>query len=200
VAGGNVETSQRVVDLVLKALGPALPEMVPAQSAGTMTNLTLGGWDPRTGGAFSYYETVGGGMGASPAGPGLSGVHTHMTNSLNTPVEALEQAYPLEVVRYALRRGSGGPGRHRGGDGILREIRVRVPCEVSLLSDRQRYPPAGRAGGKPGQPGRAWVVRNGRRRAAGSKATFHLEPGDSVRLATPAGGGWGRRGDRGRRG
>ena len=162
VAGGNVETSQRVVDLILKALARALPGRIPAQSGGTMTNLTLGGRDPSTGRPFAYYETVGTGMGASPSAPGLSGVHTHMTNSLNTPVEALELAYPLRVVRCSLRRGSGGRGLHRGGDGIVREIRLLVPGQAAILAERHPIPPRGLGGGAPGRPGRAWRI--GRRR------------------------------------
>jgi len=191
VAGGNVETSQRVVDLVLKALAKALPGRIPAQSSGTMTNVTLGGRDPVTGRPFTYYETVGGGMGASPSAPGLSGVHTHMTNSLNTPVEALELAYPLRVVRYSLRRGSGGRGLHRGGDGIVREIRLLVPGRAAILAERHRISPQGLCGGAPGRPGRAWKI--GRRRVrVGSKAGFSLRSGESLRVETPGGGGWGR--------
>src|SRR5207249_9133891 len=131
----------------LAALREALPDRIPAQSCGTMTNVTLGGRDPRSGAAFTYYETVGGGMGASAFGPGLSGVHTAMTNSQNTPVEALEQAYPLRVTRYALRRGSGGKGRHAGGEGILREIGVLSETEAALLTDRHLRPPQGTRGG-----------------------------------------------------
>jgi N-methylhydantoinase B len=192
VAGGNVETSQRVVDLVFRALEQALPERIPAQSCGTMTNLTLGGIDPRTGAGFTYYETTGGGMGASHSGDGLSGVHTHMTNSRNTPVEALEQAYPLEVAEYSLRRGSGGAGRHRGGEGILREIRALGTARASLLAERHRIPPGGAAGGGAGRPGRAWRRSGGRLVRIPSKTTQLLRPGESIRLATPGGGGWGR--------
>ncbi len=192
VAGGNVETSQRVVDLVLAALAKALPGRIPAQSCGTMTNVSLGGLEPSTGRPFTYYETVGGGMGASPAAPGLSGVHTHMTNSLNTPVEALELAYPLRVVRYSLRRGSGGRGRHRGGDGIVREVRLLVPGRAAILAERHRIPPRGSCGGAPGRPGRAWRIGRGRRRI-GSKTALSLRSGESLRVETPGGGGWGRR-------
>jgi N-methylhydantoinase B len=197
VAGGNVETSQRVVDLVLSALAKALPGRIPAQSSGTMTNLTLGGRDPATGRPFTYYETVGGGMGASPRAPGLSGVHTHMTNSLNTPVEALEQAYPLRVVRYALRRNSGGDGRHRGGDGIIREIRLGVPGQAALLAERHDVAPRGLSGGGPGKPGRAYHLSGGASRRIPAKAVVALAAGDSIRVETPGGGGWGTRRRRG---
>ena len=178
--------------LVLAALAKALPGRIPAQSCGTMTNVSLGGLEPSTGRPFTYYETVGGGMGASPAAPGLSGVHTHMTNSLNTPVEALELAYPLRVVRYSLRRGSGGRGRHRGGDGIVREVRLLVPGRAAILAERHRIPPRGSCGGAPGRPGRAWRIGRGRRRI-GSKTALSLRSGESLRVETPGGGGWGRR-------
>jgi N-methylhydantoinase B len=191
VAGGNVETSQRVVDLVLKALGRALPGRIPAQSCGTMTNVTLGGADSRSGSGFAYYETIGGGMGASAAGPGLSGVHTSMTNSLNTPVEALEQTYPVRVIRYALRRGSGGKGRHRGGDGIIREIAALIPMEAALFTDRHLRAPSGAAGGGPGKVGAAWKVSGKSVSRLGSKTCLELKAGDSLRIATPGGGGWG---------
>jgi N-methylhydantoinase B len=192
VAGGNVETSQRVVDLILSALSRALPRRIPAQSSGTMTNLTLGGRDPRNGRAFTYYETVAGGMGASPRGPGLSGVHTHMTNSLNTPVEALEQAFPLRVTRYSLRRGSGGGGIHRGGDGVVREIQALGPLSAAILAERHRIGPRGLSGGGDGRPGRL-VHRgiSGARRVS-SKASFQVRTGESIRLETPGGGGWGK--------
>src|SRR5947209_8259797 len=126
VAGGNVETSQRIVDVLLRALAQAMPDRVPAGSSGTMNNLTIGGIDDRTGESFAYYETIAGGMGARPDREGVSGVHTHMTNSLNTPAEALEYAYPLRVTKYSLRKGSGGQGRFHGGDGIVREIELLV--------------------------------------------------------------------------
>ena len=193
VAGGNVETSQRVVDLVLKALRRALPGRIPAQSCGTMTNLTLGGKNWKTGEAFTYYETIAGGMGASSACPGQSAVHTSMTNSLNTPVEALEQAYPLRVLSYALRSGSGGSGKHRGGDGVVREIQVLAPSEGALLTDRYLQAPAGARGGKPARSGRAWLVSHGRSKRLGSKVCLKLLPGDSLRIATPGGGGWGKK-------
>jgi N-methylhydantoinase B len=192
VAGGNVETSQRVVDVLLRALSKALPDRIPAASQGTMNNLTVGGFDPRRGAEFAYYETVAGGMGARPARDGLSAVHTHMTNSLNTPAEALEYAYPLRVRRYAIRRGSGGRGRSRGGDGVVREIETLVPARVSLLADRRRRGPYGLAGGEDGRPGRDSLVREGRARPLDSKGSWQLEAGDRVRVETPGGGGHGK--------
>ncbi|HYO63980.1 MAG TPA: hydantoinase B/oxoprolinase family protein [Pyrinomonadaceae bacterium] len=192
VAGGNVETSQRVVDVLLRALSKALPGRIPAASQGTMNNLTVGGYDPRRGAEFAYYETVAGGMGARPASDGLSAVHTHMTNSLNTPAEALEYAYPLRVRRYAVRRGSGGRGRTRGGDGVVREIETLVPARASLLADRRLRAPYGLAGGAPGTPGRDTLIqRGGRARRLESKGSWQLEPGDRVRIETPGGGGHG---------
>src|SRR5215467_1020222 len=143
VAGGNVETSQRIVDVLFKALAEALPDRIPAASQGTMNNLTIGGIDTRSGQEFSYYETVAGGMGARPALDGMSGVHTHMTNSLNTPAEALEYAYPLRVCEYRLRRDSGGRGKQRGGDGVVREIETLVLARMSLLADRRKRGPYG---------------------------------------------------------
>ena len=154
VAGGNVETSQRIVDVLLRALAQAIPERIPAAASGTMNNLTIGGMDPRTGEPFAYYETIAGGMGARPTKAGVSGVHTHMTNSLNTPAEALEYSYPLRVRRYSLRPGSGGEGRYRGGDGIVREIEVLTDAEVTLLADRRLRGPWGLSGGGDGLPGK----------------------------------------------
>jgi len=158
VAAGNVETSQRIVDVLLRALAKALPHKIPAASSGTMNNLSFGGRDPRTGQPFAYYETVAGGMGARPTADGLSGVHTHMTNSLNTPIEALEAAYPVRVRRYSLRRGSGGRGQFRGGDGIIREIEFLTDVRGSILSERRRFRPYGLAGGKPGKAGKNELI------------------------------------------
>ena len=149
-----METSQRIVDVLLRALAQAMPERIPAAAAGTMNNLTIGGIDPRTGEPFAYYETIAGGMGARPSKPGVSGVHTHMTNSLNTPAEALEYAYPLRVRRYSLRHGSGGHGKYHGGDGIVREIEVLTDVEVTLLAERRTRGPYGLDGGGDGAPGR----------------------------------------------
>jgi N-methylhydantoinase B len=190
VAGGNVETSQRIVDVLFRALSLALPGRIPAASQGTMNNLTIGGLDER-GAEFSYYETVAGGMGARSTADGLSGVHTHMTNSLNTPAEALEYAYPLRVVRYELRKGSGGGGEHRGGDGIIRELEALVPARMSILSDRRKHAPFGLAGGKDGKPGRNSIIRGGKAKAVSSKGTWDLEAGDHVLVETPGGGGFG---------
>ncbi|MGH9580845.1 MAG: hydantoinase B/oxoprolinase family protein [Terriglobales bacterium] len=192
VAGGNVETSQRIVDVMLHALAQALPSRIPAGSSGTMNNLTIGGVDPRTGEPFAYYETIAGGLGARPTKAGVSGIHTHMTNSLNTPAEALEHAYPFRVARYALRSGSGGAGRHRGGDGIVREIELLADAEVTLLSDRRARGPYGLEGGGEGAPGRGEVVRrDGSRQEIGGKASVRLRAGERVRIESPGGGGWG---------
>ena len=191
VAGGNVETSQRIVDVLFKALAEALPEKIPAASQGTMNNLTIGGFDARTGAEFAYYETIAGGMGARPSADGLSAVHTHMTNSLNTPAEALEYAYPLRVRAYTIRRNSGGRGARRGGDGIVREIETLVSARMSLLADRRRRAPYGLNGGEVGRAGQQSIVRHGRAQQIASKGTWQLEPGDRVRIETPGGGGLG---------
>ncbi len=196
VAGGNVETSQRIVDCVLHALYPALPDRIPAASQGTMNNLTVGGLDPRRGRAYAYYETIGGGMGAGPDGDGLSGVHVHMSNTLNTPVEALEFHYPFRITRYALRRGSGGRGAHCGGDGLVRSVTFLAPATVTLLSDRRRFPPYGLAGGQPGQPGTAAILRSNGEQVLSGKATVTVQAGDELTIETPGGGGWGARRER----
>jgi N-methylhydantoinase B len=193
VAGGNVETSQRIVDVLLKALAAAAPGFIPAASQGTMNNLTIGGWDDARGREFAYYETVAGGMGARPRADGLSAVHTHMTNSLNTPVEALEYAYPLRVRRYAIRRGSGGAGRQRGGDGVVREIELLADARVSLLSDRRRFAPYGLAGGEGGKRGKAELTRrDGKRRKLPGKFSLAARRGERIVIATPGGGGHGK--------
>jgi N-methylhydantoinase B len=194
VAGGNVETSQRIVDVLLRALAGALPDRIPAASSGTMNNLTIGGMDSRSGASvpFAYYETIAGGAGASAAHDGVSGVHTHMTNSLNTPAEALEYAYPFRVTRYALRAGSGGEGGHRGGDGIVREVEVLADSTVTILADRRKFPPYGLAGGDDGMPGRTEVLRNdGQTELLPGKGSTQLRRGERVRIETPGGGGWG---------
>src|SRR5205823_196085 len=193
VAGGNVETSQRIVDTVFKALAQAVPDRIPAASQGTMNNLTIGGIDPRTGAEFSYYETVAGGMGARPVADGMSATHTHMTNSLNTPAEALEYAYPLRVREYRIRKGSGGKGKHKGGDGTIREIETLAPARMSLLSDRRKRAPYGLQGGDNGERGRAWIIRRGgTKEELASKKSANLQPGDRVRIETPSGGGFGK--------
>lgn len=191
VASGNVETSQRITDAILGALAQALPDVVPAASQGTMNNLTAGGRDPRTGQPFAYYETMGGGMGASPASDGLSGVHTHMSNTMNTPVEALEYAYPIRVHAYRLRRGSGGAGTYLGGDGLERELVFEAPTEVTLLTDRRLRPPYGLRGGEPGLPGANILIHDGVERALPGKVRFTTAPGDHLRISSPGGGGWG---------
>jgi N-methylhydantoinase B len=191
VAGGNVETSQRIVDTLLRALALAAPERVPAASAGTMSNLTIGGVDARTGSVFTYYETTAGGMGASAAGDGLSGVQTHMTNSLNTPVEALEFAYPLRMRRYGYRRGSGGEGMHRGGDGLVKELEMLCDAEVTLLADRRTTRPYGLDGGGEGAAGRAALREGDDERELRGKCSARVKGGAVLRLETPGGGGWG---------
>jgi N-methylhydantoinase B len=191
VAGGNVETSQRITDVLFAAFARALPEIVLADSQGTMNNLTLGGIDPRTGQLFAYYETMGGGMGASPRGPGLSGVHVHMSNTLNTPIEALEHAYPLRITHYALRAGTGGAGRHRGGDGIRRDIELLVDMDVSVLSERRVIAPHGLHGGSDGACGENLLMRAGTANILPSKTTFRARAGDTLSLRSPGGGGCG---------
>jgi len=183
VAGGNVETSQRIVDVVLGALAQALPDRIPAASQGTMNNVAIGGYDQERGRPFAYYETVGGGAGAGPAGDGLSGVHVHMTNTLDTPVEALEYAYPFRVRRYALRRGSGGAGRHQGGDGLVREIEFLCPATVTLLTERRRTAPYGLRGGPPGAVGRNVLIRGGG--WWGEKPPAGSEPAGGSKAARP---------------
>jgi N-methylhydantoinase B len=179
VVAGNVETSGRIVDAVFAAFGRAVP--VPAQGQGTMNNVTLGN------DGFTYYETIAGGQGACPQAHGPSSVHVTMSNTLNTPVEALELAYPLRVERYALRLGSGGDGRFRGGDGVVRELRVLQPCRLSVISERRRRAPQGQRGGAPGAAGRNLL--NGDELP--SKTTRELEAGDLLRIETPGGGGFG---------
>jgi len=192
VAGGNVETSQRIVDVLLRALSQAIPDRIPAAASGTMNNLTIGGIDPRTGRPFAYYETIAGGMGARPTRNGVSGVHTHMTNSLNTPAEALEYAYPLRVRQYSLRPGSGGGGKYRGGDGIIREIEVLTDCELTVLSERRTHAPWGLNGGGHGALGNAYIVRNsGLQEPMPGKFSTRLGKGERIRIETPGGGGWG---------
>jgi N-methylhydantoinase B len=191
VAAGNVETSQRIVDVVFRAFAQALPDLIPACSSGTMNNVTIGGVNPSTGEAFAYYETVAGGMGAGPAGDGLSGVHTHMTNSLNTPVEAIEHEIPVRVRHYSLRRGSGGGGRRRGGDGLRRDIELLADARVCILSERRSTSPCGAGGGQPGKPGENWLLTNGRWQQLPGKVALDAMAGDVISVRTPGGGGWG---------
>jgi N-methylhydantoinase B len=191
VCGGNVETSQRIVDTVLGALSRAVGDRIPAAGQGTMNNVAVGGLVPETGEPFTYYETLAGGAGAGPSGPGASAVHTQMTNTRNTPVEALEHAYPLVVLRYAVRRGSGGRGRHRGGDGLVRAFRVDTEASLTLLTERRSRGPWGRKGGAPGTPGRNLLVRSGREEVLPAKTQIRLQAGDVVRIETPGGGAYG---------
>jgi N-methylhydantoinase B len=195
VAGGNVEASQRIVDTLLRALAQALPGRVPAGSSGTMNNLTIGGIDNRKGGEgepFAYYETIAGGMGARPDRAGVNGVHTHMTNSLNTPAEALEFAYPLRVTRYSLRKGSGGAGKFTGGAGVVREVELLSDAEVTLLADRRSRGPYGLQGGSDGAAGKTEIVHNdGTRQVLPGKTSVRLNKGAKVRIESPGGGGWG---------
>ncbi|MGC9109424.1 MAG: hydantoinase B/oxoprolinase family protein [Caldimicrobium sp.] len=185
VSAGNVETSQRIVDVLLGALHEAIPELIPAASCGSMNNISFGNEE------WAYYETIGGGMGARPGKDGLSAVHTHMTNTMNTPIEALEQAFPVRIDRYAIRRGSGGEGKFRGGDGIIREYLFLEPMVVSLLTDRRRHGPYGLKGGFPGEPGKNYLIKKGIEKIElSNKITFKVEPGDKVRIETPGGGGF----------
>lgn len=201
VAGGNVETSQRITDAVIGALAQAMPDRLPAAGQGTMNNVTMGGifpatpdyaQDGRAGQPWAYYETLGGGMGAAPRGNGLSGAHVHMSNTLNTPVEALEMAYPLRLIRYGLRQQSGGGGRHQGGEGVVREYEALGETTVTMLSERRRLAPWGLAGGDPGARGRNTLIhRDGREEILPAKFTRTLKPGQGLRIETPGGGGWG---------
>ncbi len=191
VAGGNVETSQRIVDVLLRAFAQILPDRIPAASSGSMSNVTIGGTDHRTGQPYAYYETVAGGSGARPSEDGVSGVHTHMTNSLNTPVEALEYAYPFRVLRYAYRRNSGGKGKYRGGDGLVREIELVDPAQITILSDRRVFAPYGLQGGSEGAKGRNVLVENGVESELPGKCNRRVDAGAVLRIETPGGGGWG---------
>ena len=192
MAGGNVETSQRITDVLLCALAQAAPDRIPAASSGTMNNLSFGGFDRARGKPFAYYETVAGGMGASAKHPGLSAVHTHMTNSWNTPVEAIEHQFPVRVRAYRVREASGGAGQHAGGSGVVREFEFLEPSEVTILSDRRRRGPYGLAGGDPGRAGQNSLWRDGDWRLLGGKERFAAAPGEVMRIETPGGGGWGR--------
>jgi N-methylhydantoinase B/oxoprolinase/acetone carboxylase alpha subunit len=196
VAGGNVETSQRITDVVLGALAQALPDIIPAASQGTMNNVTFGGSfppnDPRAGQPFAYYETAGGGMGGRPGLAGLSGVHTHMSNTRNTPIEAFEQSFPLRIRQYALRQNSGGAGKYPGGEGLIREYEALTETSATILTDRRNSQPYGAQGGAPGASGRNTILRaNGETEPLPAKARITLHPGDRLRIETPGGGGYG---------
>jgi N-methylhydantoinase B/oxoprolinase/acetone carboxylase alpha subunit len=180
--------------VVLGALGRALPDRLPAASQGTMNNVTFGGIDPRSGRRFAYYETLGGGMGGRRGLPGLSGVHTHMSNTRNTPVEAIEHYLPLRIRRYALRHGSGGAGAFPGGEGLVREYEFLTDASVTVLSERRRRAPYGAQGGAPGGSGRNTLIRrDGPEEVLPGKTELHVQPGDRLRIETPGGGGYGRR-------
>jgi N-methylhydantoinase B len=196
VAGGNVECSQRLVDVLLRALAKAAPERVPAASYGTMSNLTIGGWDSRAetgpGAPFTYYETTAGGMGARPGLDGIDGIHCHMTNSLNTPVEALEYAYPFRVRSYGYRKHSGGAGEFKGGDGIVREIELLADAQVTLLGERRRFQPYGLSGGQGGEVGFTTLIApDGSTQKLPAKCSIHAKEHDLIHMETPGGGGWG---------
>ncbi|MCH7574853.1 MAG: hydantoinase B/oxoprolinase family protein [Candidatus Marinimicrobia bacterium] len=194
VAAGNVETSQRIVDVVFGALAQALPDKVPAASYGTMNNLTVGGIDPRSGQPYAYYETIAGGMGARPTKPGLSATHCHMTNSLNTPIEALEHAYPFRIEHYAIRKNSGGRGRFAGGDGIDRAMTVLGDAEITVLSDRREKRPWGLAGGDSGAAGaNSLIMPGGEVEIMPGKFSRRVPAGTTVRIQSPGGGGYGKR-------
>lgn len=191
VAGGNVETSQRIVDVLLGALAIAIPEKIPAASQGTMNNITIGGFDTFKQKPFAYYETIGGGMGATRFSDGEMAVHSHMTNTMNTPIEALEYAYPLRVMKYMVRKDSGGEGKHRGGNGIIREIQLLEDSEVTVLSERRKNPPYGFAGGSTGMPGKNTLSRDGVVEELPGKFSLYLEKGAIITIETPGGGGYG---------
>lgn len=191
VAAGNVETSQRIVDVLLGALAQACPDRVPAASQGTMNNVTIGGWDCEKQRPFAYYETLGGGMGAGVESPGASGIHSHMTNTMNTPVEALEYAYPFRIARYVLRDKTGGAGVHAGGNGVIREIEFLQDAQVTIVSDRRESQPFGLAGGEAGQSGRNMLIRKGKEKKLLGKTELVVKKGDRLRIETPGGGGYG---------
>jgi len=191
VAGGNVETSQRIVDVLLGALAKALPEKIPAASCGSMNNVSIGGYDCIRRRPFAYYETLAGGMGARPDKDGLDGVHTHMTNTMNTPVEVIESSYPLKVLCYNIRRGSGGKGHHRGGDGLVREYEFLCDASLSILSERRRFAPYGLAGGQNGGRGENSIKKDSVREILPGKVNLNCKQGDRLRVLTPGGGGYG---------
>ena len=192
-AGGNVETSQRIVDVLLGALSKAIPGKIPAASSGTMNNVAFGGYDESRARSFAYYETIGGGMGASSDSAGISGVHTHMTNSLNTPLEALENYLPIRINKYCLRHGSGGDGLHKGGEGIIREYEFFVPTQVTIISERRRFSPYGIKGGQDGKKGKNILFSKGKKIPLKSKTNIKVQPGDILHVETPGGGGYGRK-------
>jgi N-methylhydantoinase B len=195
VAGGNVETSQRIVDVLLGALAQACPDCIPAASQGTMNNVSIGGWDPERKQFFTYYETIAGGTGASQSSDGVPAVHSHMTNTLNTPIEALEYTYPLQVIRYSIHKNSGGKGAHVGGDGIIRDVKMLANAQVTLLTERRTTSPYGLAGGEPGQRGENKLLHQGKEIILPGKCSFYVTDGDILSIHTPGGGGYGLKDD-----
>ncbi|MHA1609165.1 MAG: hydantoinase B/oxoprolinase family protein [Candidatus Njordarchaeales archaeon] len=191
VAGGNVETSQRIVDALLKAFAKIVPERIPAASQGTMNNIAIGGIDPRTGKPFTFYETIGGGFGGRRGLDGVDGVHSHMTNTMNTPIEEIERRYPIMILKYSLRPNSGGLGQWRGGLGIERIYKILAPATLSLLGDRHKFPPWGLNNGEPGAPGEYILIRKGRKIKLRSKQIINVDAGDIIIIRTPGGGGYG---------
>ncbi len=197
VSAGNVETSQRLVDVLFQALAKAFPDKIPASGPGSMNNVTAGGINPATGKSFAYYETIGGGHGGGPNSPGISARHAHMTNSLNTPVEAIEYSYPLRVLKYAIRKNSGGIGRHPGGDGIIREIEFLADSDVSVIGQRCLLSPPGLYGGSPGKPSKYSLkkIRKSKRDAVirlPNASSFQVRSGDVLKIETAGGGGYGK--------
>lgn len=192
VAGGNVETSQRIVDVLFGALAKACPEKIPAASSGSMSNITLGGYDTDRGRDFTYYETIAGGMGARPTCDGIDAIHTHMTNTMNTPIEAIETSYPMQVEQYTIRRGTGGEGEYRGGSGVIRSFRLLTNAEVTILSERRVFCPYGLQGGENGKSGSNVLIQDGNEQEISGKATFSIQKGDIVKINTPGGGGFGK--------
>ena len=192
ISGGNVETSQRIVDVLLKAFSKAIPDKIPAAAQGTMNNISIGGIDPRTGESFTFYETIGGGYGARKGLDGENGVHSHMTNTLNTPIEEIERRFPIMILKYSLREDSGGKGRWKGGDGIERVYLAKTRIKVSLMGERHKFKPWGLQGGEPGKPGEYILVKkSGEEIKLPSKTTIIMEEGDKLIIRTPGGGGYG---------
>lgn len=193
VSAGNVETSQRIVDVVFGALSKAIPKRIQAASSGTMNNFAFGGKNPRTGKTFAYYETIGGGMGGRHGKAGVSAVQTHMTNTLNTPIEALERELPIRIDKYSIRTGSGGSGKYKGGDGITRQYKFLSDARVSLITERRMFAPYGILGGKPGKKGRNTLIRKKKRSILPAKVSLDVKKGDNLIIESPGGGGWGKR-------
>ena len=193
VSAGNVETSQRIVDVVFGALTTAIPKRIQAASSGTMNNFAFGGKNPTTGKTFAYYETIAGGMGGRYGKDGVSAVQTHMTNTLNTPIEALERELPIRIDEYSIRKGSGGSGKYKGGNGITRGYKFLSDARVSLITERRKFAPYGVYGGSPGKKGRNTLIRNNKLNILPAKVSLGVKKGDNLRIETPGGGGWGKR-------